>query len=147
MKKKFCCINSSKPIELSIMTTTTLNIGINARERAHHRACEEDQNVYDEINGNQKGCDYGLSERIIINVSGLRFETQLKTNGLFNLFNYSTFQLFYSFSKSINLTRRNLSCIIQIILYECLNLKYVKSKNFWFDHFEHQKLIINFKLP
>lgn len=47
--------------------------------RAHHRACEEDQNVYDEINGNQKGCDYGLSERIIINVSGLRFETQLKT--------------------------------------------------------------------
>ncbi len=36
--------------------------------------------MYDDIVGNQqKSCDYELSERVVINVSGLRFETQLKT--------------------------------------------------------------------
>ena len=44
--------------------------------------CNEDeqQNAYDTITDKQqKSCDYELSERIVINVSGLRFETQLKT--------------------------------------------------------------------
>jgi len=36
--------------------------------------------VYDNIIINQqKYCDYELTERIVINVSGLRFETQIKT--------------------------------------------------------------------
>ncbi len=41
---------------------------------------EDEQNGYNDITANQqKACDYDLSERIVINVSGLRFETQLKT--------------------------------------------------------------------
>ncbi len=48
--------------------------------RAHPRIIEDEQNVYDDITDKQqKSCDYELSERVVINVSGLRFETQLKT--------------------------------------------------------------------
>lgn len=49
--------------------------------RAHPRIIEdEQQNAYDDITDKQqKSCDYELSERVVINVSGLRFETQLKT--------------------------------------------------------------------
>jgi len=44
------------------------------------RNYEDEQNAYDDITNNQqKSCDYELSERIVINVSGLRFETQLRT--------------------------------------------------------------------
>lgn len=47
-------------------------------KRAHPRIQDED--VYDDIIGNQdKGADYELSERVVINISGLRFETQLRT--------------------------------------------------------------------
>ncbi len=48
--------------------------------RAHPRIIEDEQNAYDDITDKQqKSCDYELSERVVINVSGLRFETQLKT--------------------------------------------------------------------
>ncbi len=41
---------------------------------------DDEQNAYDDITGNQQSaCDYELTQRIVINVSGLRFETQLKT--------------------------------------------------------------------
>ena len=46
----------------------------------HPRIADDEQNTYEDITGNQqKSCDYELTERIVINVSGLRFETQLKT--------------------------------------------------------------------
>ena len=48
--------------------------------RSYPRAYDDEQNGYDDITNNQqKGCDYELSERVVINVSGLKFETQLKT--------------------------------------------------------------------
>ena len=48
--------------------------------RSYPRNYDDEQNGYDDITNNQqKACDYELSERIVINVSGLRFETQLKT--------------------------------------------------------------------
>lgn len=47
---------------------------------SYPRNYDDEQNGYDDITNNQqKACDYELSERIVINVSGLRFETQLKT--------------------------------------------------------------------
>ena len=63
----FCCA----PLLYSHVVSTYPN-------RAHPRIQDED--VYDDIVGNQqKSADYELSERIVINVSGLRFETQLRT--------------------------------------------------------------------
>lgn len=48
--------------------------------RSYPRNYDDEQNGYDDITNNQqKACDYELSERVVINVSGLRFETQLKT--------------------------------------------------------------------
>jgi hypothetical protein len=49
-------------------------------KRLHPRIADDEQNTYEDITGNQqKSNDYELTERIVINVSGLRFETQLKT--------------------------------------------------------------------
>jgi potassium voltage-gated channel Shaker-related subfamily A protein len=53
-----------------------------------HQRCNEDeqQNAYDTITDKQQQkCDYELSERIVINVSGLKFETQLKTLSNFQM--------------------------------------------------------------